>query len=55
VQADIRDKLKDIRYQKEAVKYLTKLRQDARIWTMFTGSVSADVLLGRKPEETQTR
>jgi parvulin-like peptidyl-prolyl isomerase len=55
VQADIRDRLKEIRYQKEAVKYLTKLRQDARIWTVFTGSVSADVLLGRKPDETQKR
>jgi parvulin-like peptidyl-prolyl isomerase len=55
VQADIRDRLKEIRYQTEAVKYLTKLRQDARIWTVFTGSVSADMLQGRKPEETQQR
>jgi parvulin-like peptidyl-prolyl isomerase len=55
VQADIRDRLKEIRYQKEAVKYLTKLRQDARIWTVFTGNVSADVLLGRKPEDSQKR
>jgi hypothetical protein len=55
VQADIRDKLKEKRYSKEAVKYLTKLRGDARIWTAYTGNVSADVLLGRKPEETQKR
>jgi parvulin-like peptidyl-prolyl isomerase len=55
VQADIRDRLKEKRYQKEAEKYLTKLRQDARIWTVYTGSVSAEVLLGRKPEETQQR
>jgi hypothetical protein len=55
VQADIRDRLKEKRYQKEAVKYLTKLRQDARIWTVFTGNVSAEVLLGRKPDDTQSR
>jgi len=55
VQADIRDRLKEKRYQKEAVKYLTKLRSDARIWTVFTGNVSAEVLLGRKPEDTQQR
>jgi hypothetical protein len=55
VQADIRDRLKEQRYQKEAVKYLTKLRQDARIWTVFTGNVSAEVLLGRKPDDTQSR
>ena len=55
VQADIRDRLKEQRYQKEAVKYLTKLRQDARIWTAFTGNVSAEVLLGRKPDDKQSR
>ncbi len=55
VQADIRDRLKEQRYQKEAVKYLTKLRQDARIWTVFTGNVSAEVLLGRRPDDTQKR
>jgi CMP/dCMP kinase len=31
------------------------LRSDARIWTAFTGHVSADALLGRKPDETQAR
>jgi hypothetical protein len=55
VQPDIRDRLKEQRYQKEAVKYLTKLRQDARIWTVFTGNVSAEVLLGRRPDDTQKR
>jgi parvulin-like peptidyl-prolyl isomerase len=55
VQADIRDRLKEKRYQKEAVKYLTKLRSDARIWTAFTGNVSADTLMGRKPGDTQQR
>jgi hypothetical protein len=34
---------------------LTKLRQDARIWTVCTGNVSADVLMGRKPGEQQKR
>lgn len=55
VQADIRDRLKEKRYSKEAVKYLTKLRSDARVWTVYTGNVSTDVLLGRKSGDTQTR
>src|SRR4029079_1480444 len=55
VQADIRDRLKEQRYKKEAVKYLTTLRQDARIWTVFTGNVSAEVLLGKKPDDKQRR
>lgn len=55
VQADIRDKLKDQRFQAEVETYLSKLRSDARIWTAFTGDVSADVLLGRKPEDTKQR
>ncbi len=55
VQSDIRDRLKEKRFQSEAEKYLTKLRGDARIWTIYTGNVSADVLLGRKQGETQSR
>jgi parvulin-like peptidyl-prolyl isomerase len=55
VQADIREKLKEERFQTEVEKYLTQLRSESRIWTAFTGNVSADVLLGRKPEETQKR
>ena len=55
VQSDIRDKLKDLRYQKEAVKYLTKLRQEARVWTIFTGPVAAETLIGKKPDDTQKR
>ncbi|HEX5470817.1 MAG TPA: peptidylprolyl isomerase [Lacipirellulaceae bacterium] len=55
VQDDIRDKLKEEHFHVEAEKYLSKLRQDARIWTVYTGNVSADVLLGRKPSGTQTK
>jgi parvulin-like peptidyl-prolyl isomerase len=55
VQSDIREKLKDQRFQAEVEKYLTRLRSEARIWTAFTGNTSADELLGRQPEETQTR
>ena len=44
VQPDIRDKLKDERFQAGIGKYLAKLRRDARIWTAFTGNMSADVL-----------
>jgi parvulin-like peptidyl-prolyl isomerase len=55
VQSNIRDKLKEKRFQAEAEKYLTKLRADARIWTVFTGNVSAETLLGRKPDGTRQR
>lgn len=55
VQGDIRDRLKEERFQTEVEKYLTQLRGEARIWTVFTGNVSADTLLGRKPDETQQR
>ena len=55
VQPDIRDKLKEERFQAGIGEYLTKLRRDARVWTVFTGNTTADALLGRKPEETQQR
>jgi len=55
VQADIRDKLKEQRFQTEVEKYLTHLRSEARIWTIFTGNVSADVLLGGKQDDSQKR
>jgi hypothetical protein len=55
VQVKIREKLKEQRFKTELDKYLGRLRRDARIWTAFTGHVSADVLLGRKPDETQAR
>jgi hypothetical protein len=55
VQGKIREKLKQERFQAAVEQYLSKLRRDARIWTAFTGNVSADVLLGRKPGETQAR
>jgi len=55
MQVEIREKLKKQRFNKGVEEYLVKLRQDARIWTVFTGNVSADALLGRKPDESQTR
>jgi parvulin-like peptidyl-prolyl isomerase len=55
VQADIREKLKEERFQTEVEKYLAQLRSESRIWTAFTGNVSAETLLGRKPEETQKK
>jgi hypothetical protein len=55
VQGQIREDLKDQRLRAGMDKYLTTLRQDARIWTAFTGNVSAEVLMGRKPGETQQR
>jgi hypothetical protein len=55
VQGKIREKLKEQRFQAGVEQYLSKLRREARIWTAFNGHVSADVLLGRKPNETQQR
>jgi parvulin-like peptidyl-prolyl isomerase len=55
VQADIRDRLKEKRYQVEVESYLARLRGEARIWTAFTGNISADTLLGRKPDEKKQR
>jgi parvulin-like peptidyl-prolyl isomerase len=55
VQSEIREALKDERLRAETDAYLTNLRQNARIWTAFTGNVSADALMGRKSEETQQR
>jgi parvulin-like peptidyl-prolyl isomerase len=55
VQGEIRDRLKEERFQAAVKEYLSGLRRDARIWTAYTGNVSADVLLGRKPTETQQR
>jgi len=55
VQGKIRDKLKEERFEQGVEQYLSRLRRDASIWTAYTGKVSADVLLGRTPEETQRR
>jgi hypothetical protein len=55
VQNDIREKLKDGRFRDAVEEYLAELRNDARIWTAYTGPVSADILMGRKPGETQRR
>jgi hypothetical protein len=55
VQGEIRERLKEERFQAEVKEYLSELRRNARIWTVYTGDVSADVLLGRKPDQTQQR
>jgi parvulin-like peptidyl-prolyl isomerase len=55
VQGKIREKLKEERFQAGVEQYLAKLRRDARIWTAYDGHVSADVLLGKKPDGTQHR
>jgi parvulin-like peptidyl-prolyl isomerase len=55
VQGDIRLALKEQRMRAAMDVYIAKLRSDARIWTAFTGNVSADVLLGKRPGPTQTR
>jgi parvulin-like peptidyl-prolyl isomerase len=55
VQGKIREKLKDERFRAAIEHYLARLRREARIWTAFTGNVSADELQGRKPDQTQAR
>jgi hypothetical protein len=55
VQGEIRTALKNQRMRAAMDEYLTQLRADARVWTAFTGNVSADVLLGKRPDETQRR
>jgi hypothetical protein len=41
--------------QAEIEKYLTRLRSEARIWTVFTGHISAESLMGDKPKPSQTK
>jgi hypothetical protein len=55
VQAKIREDLKEERFDLAVQKYLAQLRKDARIWTAFTGNISADELIARKPEEAARR
>jgi hypothetical protein len=55
VQADIRDKLKEGRFQVAVTDYLNKIHSEAQIWTPELGPVSADVLLGKVPGQTQQR
>ena len=55
VQPAIRDQLKEERFRQGVEKYLTQLHKDARIWTVYTGPVTADVLMGRVPEGTTQR
>jgi parvulin-like peptidyl-prolyl isomerase len=55
VQGKIREKLKEQRFQAAVEQYLSQLRRDASIWTAYSGKTTADVLLGRKPDQTQTR
>lgn len=55
VQNDIREKLKDERFRVAVEEYLANLRKDARIWTVYTGPVSAEVLLGQGPGKSQQR
>jgi len=55
VQNDIREKLKDQRMEAAQIKYIADLRRDAKIWTVYTGNVSAEVLMGRPPDDTRQR
>ncbi len=55
VQNDIREKLKEQRMKVAQDKYLEGLRKNAKIWTVYTGNVSVETLMGQAPRETSTR
>lgn len=55
VQNDIREKLKNQRMAAAQRKYLADLRHDAKIWTIYTGNVSAETLMGNVPGQTRQR
>ncbi len=55
VQNDIRDKLKDERMAEAQRKYITKLRKNAKIWTVYTGNVSVETLMAMVDGKTQTK
>jgi hypothetical protein len=57
VQAKIREDLKEERFKTAVDVYLAKLRKDARIWTVFTGDISAEALIetARRPNGATPR
>jgi parvulin-like peptidyl-prolyl isomerase len=55
VQGDIREKLKEERFQKAVSAYLGKLHQTARVWTEQSGNVSAETFLAQAQAGTQKR
>ncbi len=55
VQNDIRDKLKDERMAVAQRKYIADLREDAKIWTVYTGNVSVETLMAQVPGDTRQR
>jgi hypothetical protein len=55
VQADIREKLKEGRFEVAVTEYLDSIHANAQIWTPQSGQISADVLLGKVPGKTQQR
>jgi hypothetical protein len=54
VQIEIREALKKQRTRTGMEEYLVKLRKDARVWTAFTGDITAEALM-RKPDDPQRR
>jgi hypothetical protein len=48
VQSEIRERLKEERFNKKMEEYLGQLRKNARVWTAFTGNISAEELIARR-------
>ena len=55
VQNDIRDKLKDERMAAAQKKYLSELRKNAKIWTVYSGNVSVAALMDEMSGGNQKR
>jgi hypothetical protein len=55
VQNDIREKLKDQRMKVAQDKYIDGLRKGAKIWTIYTGNVSMETLIGKAPDQPQRK
>ena len=55
IQGEIRDKLKEQRFQTAVNTYLDKLHKDARVWTAQTGNVTAEAFLAQAQAATQKR
>lgn len=55
VQNDIREKLRNQRLIEAQRKYIAGLRRNAKIWTVYTGNISAEALFAEIPRNTKQR
>lgn len=53
VQNDIREKLKVQRMAAAQRKYIDQLRKEAKLWTVYTGTISVEELMAKVPNTTR--